>query len=61
MMLLRILAHLLKRVLSHDVDGRRRECRIVMYAGGCCELTHEGRWAGTLVVSWKGETPACPT
>ena len=33
MMLLRILAHLLKRVLSHDVDGRRQECRIVMYTG----------------------------
>lgn len=32
-MLLRILAHLLKRILSHDVDGRRQECRAVMCAG----------------------------
>ena len=33
MMLLRILAHLLKRILLHDVDGRRQECRAEMCAG----------------------------
>ena len=32
-MSLRTLAHLLKRVLSHDTDGGRQECRTVAYAG----------------------------
>ena len=30
---LRTLAHLLKRVLSHDMDGGRQESRTVAYAG----------------------------
>ena len=59
-MLLRTLAHSLKRVLSHDVGGGRQERRTVAYAGWLPRAHREGRWAGKSVVSMEGRDTSLP-